>query len=148
MQLWVKVCAKGQCADEFCPYNQKCTSARTKTCGCKNGFVRNLVDDCIDIDECATNEHLCPKTSICENEKGSYVCRCPTGYEGANCTDIDECLKMVCGEKKKCVNNLGSYKCDCMEGFEKVNNSCIDTACVLNTIDCPNVCRKFLLETL
>ena len=140
-----KVCAKGDCSDEFCPFNQKCTSARTKTCECKNGFARNAVGDCVDFDECATNDHSCPEMSVCENVKGNYVCRCLAGYEGSSCVDIDECTRSVCNETEKCINSFGSYNCDCMEGFEQVKDYCVDIdECALNTTDCSHVCRNTL----
>ena len=143
MQLHKKVCAKGQCSDEFCPFNQKCSSPRTKTCECKNGFVLNAVGDCIDYDECATTDYSCPETSVCKNVKGHYECSCLTGYGGEKCVDIDECTESVCGEKEKCVNNLGSYNCECMAGFEKLEGSCIDIdECSLNSTDCSYVCRN------
>ena len=36
-----------------------------------------------DIDECASSEtNECDTNALCNNTKGSYVCRCVEGFEG------------------------------------------------------------------
>ena len=41
-----------------------------------------------DMDECLQGTHSCSVYAICSNTKGSYDCRCKTGYtgDGQNCT--------------------------------------------------------------
>ena len=45
-------CFPGRCLDANCPRNQKCVSATTINCECKNGFRFNEFSACIDVDEC------------------------------------------------------------------------------------------------
>ena len=35
-----------------------------------------------DIDECATETHICSVDAVCDNTKGSYNCTCKPGYSG------------------------------------------------------------------
>ena len=41
-----------------------------------------------DVDECFQGTHSCSVYAVCSNTKGSYDCRCKTGYigDGQNCT--------------------------------------------------------------
>lgn len=43
-----------------------------------------------DIDECLQRTHSCSVYAVCRNTKGSYDCRCQTGYtgDGQNCTRL------------------------------------------------------------
>ena len=36
----------------------------------------------VDIDECRTNNFDCDKNATCENNAGSYDCKCNAGYSG------------------------------------------------------------------
>ena len=63
------------------------------------GIVTNLdVPDlsdqiqCIDIDECILETHLCDPFATCANTFGSYTCQCDNGFigDGHTCSDIDE----------------------------------------------------------
>ena len=65
-------CVRGQCQDAFCPDNQRCISATTEECECKDGFQFNDDSACVDIDEC--EEDLCNEQSECTNSIGSYTC--------------------------------------------------------------------------
>lgn len=35
-----------------------------------------------DIDECAMGTHDCHPMAFCNNTPGSFICICPTGYQG------------------------------------------------------------------
>ena len=73
-------------------------------CECADGFemhgivtnsdVSDLNDqiECIDIDECSLDTHLCDPFSTCTNNFGSYDCICNDGFtgDGYTCSDIDE----------------------------------------------------------
>ena len=72
-----------------------------------------------DVDECLQGTHSCSLYAICSNTKGSYDCRCMTGYtgDGQNCAwlgknpfiasrvgrksfnDIDDDIKSYCESK-------------------------------------------------
>ena len=47
-------CREGNCTDEICPANEKCVSPTSSACQCREGFVRDESQVCIDIDECST----------------------------------------------------------------------------------------------
>ena len=73
-------------------------------CDCGDGFemhgivtnsdVPDLDDqiECLDIDECLLDTHLCDPFSTCINNFGSYDCDCNNGFtgDGFTCSDIDE----------------------------------------------------------
>ncbi|XP_077993986.1 uncharacterized protein LOC144447778 [Glandiceps talaboti] len=52
------------------------------TCVCDSGWTGNgSLGNCIDINECATNDNLCNDTiTECVNTEGSYQCDCIPGY--------------------------------------------------------------------
>ena len=52
-----------------------------KSCGCATGFEFNLTNQCIDVDECST-ENDCSENAICNNTIGSFVCQCLPAFEG------------------------------------------------------------------
>lgn len=84
---------------------------------CRFGYVMSEDNQCVDIDECATDAHQCNPTQICINTDGGYTCSCTDGYwlvEG-QCLDIDECRYGYC--QQLCANVPGSYSCTCNPGF-------------------------------
>ena len=66
-------CFPGQCQDSFCPQNQKCISATSTGCQCKEGFQLNNLSVCEDIDECEQNK--CDDQAECLNTIGNYICQ-------------------------------------------------------------------------
>ncbi|GAB1602870.1 uncharacterized protein LOC115212292 isoform X2, partial [Argonauta hians] len=91
----------------------------------KNPFICGIdpVPLCQNIDECSTNQTICPYR--CIDKIGSYTCLCNQGYQdmdplnkGKNCSDIDECLIKNAGCQQKCNNTAGSYYCTCKDGWE------------------------------
>ena len=84
------------CAGVECPENASCNAAGT--CDCSEGFIMNenaiceqsdlcsavvcetgfVCDDstgeCVDIDECADNSHMCDSFEQCVNQDASYSC--------------------------------------------------------------------------
>ena len=55
--------------------------------------------NCVDINECATNNSPCGANSICDNTDGGFACGCKFGYQldtNGQCVDIDECADQHC----------------------------------------------------
>ena len=75
---------------------------------------------CEDDDECESGLHRCNYHQNCINNRGSYICECKTGFEGATCDDHDECLENThrCHINADCANTIGSYQCGCKYGYE------------------------------
>ncbi|EEB18651.1 conserved hypothetical protein [Pediculus humanus corporis] len=96
---------------------------------CPKGYEATA-NGCMDVNECTSKKHTCKGLAECKNERGSYSCVCPTGYQLApdnSCEDINECSFYLCPFNSKCVNTPGSYRCDCNLGFKNVNeNTCQD----------------------
>ncbi|KAK0048177.1 mucin-like protein [Biomphalaria pfeifferi] len=102
-----------------------CNTTLDKYCpACPAGFQGDGFQ-CLDIDECGTNNGGCQQN--CTNNLGSFQCSCFGGYSqnGTVCTDIDECLNQTTckSDFQLCTNFDGSYKCNCMPG--RIGDSCI-----------------------
>ncbi|XP_053387368.1 fibrillin-2-like isoform X2 [Mercenaria mercenaria] len=109
-------------------------SDKTWPCSpCPVGRHEKFIGDkqnCEDIDECTTTEHLCHQG--CDNTNGSYRCTCEKGYDldsdGFHCSDIDECTDhKLCSQTEVCVNTIGSYTCNCAPGSmrHEETNTCV-----------------------
>ncbi|XP_042316517.1 fibulin-5 [Sceloporus undulatus] len=125
------------------------TAARTPLI-CRFGYQMSDSNQCVDVDECASESHQCNPTQICINTEGGYTCSCTDGYwllEG-QCLDIDECRFGYCHQL--CANVPGSYSCTCNPGFilnddgrscQDVNECTTTNPCVQN---CVNTYGSFL----
>ncbi|XP_022241754.1 adhesion G protein-coupled receptor E2-like, partial [Limulus polyphemus] len=72
-----------------------------------------------DINECL-EPNSCGKGAQCQNNPGSYDCRCPQGFSGdpyQSCQDVDECVHNPCGSGAICTNLIGGYQCSCPPGY-------------------------------
>ncbi|CAI5764412.1 fibulin-5 isoform X1 [Podarcis lilfordi] len=117
---------------------------------CRFGYQMSEGNQCVDVDECASESHQCNPTQICINTEGGYTCSCTEGYwllEG-QCLDIDECRYGYC--QQLCANVPGSYSCTCNPGFilnedgrscQDVNECTTNNPCVQN---CVNTYGSFL----
>ncbi|XP_077540888.1 fibrillin-2-like [Haemaphysalis longicornis] len=133
------------CVQDWCgtaPISGTCEPIPTS---CRAGYTFDATSQrCEDIDECATNKHNCRDDQTCENRRGSFTCKCQSGYRVTSwgCEDINECTRSygrVCCSNSVCINKPGSYECECKSGFEKGPNgrTCIDiNECDLNTHNC------------
>ncbi len=95
------VCAPG--AAKVCNDGNPCTA---DVCDATKGCQQPLA-----VDNSPCGDGIC---------KGGS-CTCASGYvgTGANCTDIDECLKNNggCNTNASCTNSVGSFKCACKNGY-------------------------------
>ncbi|XP_074070799.1 protein HEG homolog 1 isoform X2 [Macrotis lagotis] len=69
-----------RCASNPCLHDGKCvedSSGHGYRCVCTPSWQG---DDCsLDVNECLSNP--CPSLAMCNNTQGSFVCRCPIGYQ-------------------------------------------------------------------
>ncbi|XP_048581956.1 uncharacterized protein LOC5522228 isoform X2 [Nematostella vectensis] len=91
------------------------------TCSCKPGYTptfsgsvsdgtRNLTS-CDDVNECARDPRPCHENAACTNTKGSYLCRCNSGYtgDGKDCKpkrmfDLNRPRYVYCERKRRYEN--------------------------------------------
>ena len=124
------------------PFESTCRNTKgSYECDCNIGYIGADDNVCIDIDECANNDHFCHSFADCRNTDGSYSCKCELGYEGSGlvCLDVDECrrsdLSKCHDEYGICTNNVGSYECDCISGYTGDGIFCDDIDECFNGID-------------
>ncbi|WAR15334.1 MEGF6-like protein [Mya arenaria] len=108
--------AQRECNKALCLNGGECSSSTGNRCNCPAGFQGARCE--YDVNECNDNNGGCDHE--CCNTIGSYVCKCPPGYQlgsdGRACLDIDECISNNGGCQHKCVNENGSYRCECPAG--------------------------------
>uniref|UniRef100_A0A7M4E463 Neurogenic locus notch homolog protein 2 n=1 Tax=Crocodylus porosus TaxID=8502 RepID=A0A7M4E463_CROPO len=97
-------CANGStCIDRVASFACICPEG-------KAGLLCHLDDACV--------SNPCQKGALCDTNpmNGHYICTCPQGYKGADCTeDVDECAMAnsnPCEHAGKCVNTEGSFHCE------------------------------------
>ena len=117
-----------------CEGNSKCVEGK---CICDAGFQKIGNEECMDINECSTNNGGCAQ--ICTNTEGSFECNCESGYilnvDNKTCNDIDECTNETanCSENATCKNTQGSFECTCNSGYEGDGITCtIVAVCIDN----------------
>ncbi|WAQ95238.1 FBP1-like protein [Mya arenaria] len=91
---------------------------------CQANQTFDIVDECIDIDECKTGSSGCNLDStVCRNTIGGHECVCKDGFNnptGVSCLDINECSvnNGGCYNFASCENAPGSYSCSCPSGHK------------------------------
>ena len=141
-------CLPGSCQENVkCGSFEECESETSFNCVCTKGFERGDQQLCVDVNECE-NEPGCQSNSFCVNFIGGYNCTCSEGFDGDNCTDINECDTNLfeCNQNQTCVNTEGSYECKCKSGFTESDSSCYDIdECSLKIHNCSSndICRNF-----
>ncbi|KAL8604300.1 hypothetical protein ACOMHN_023670 [Nucella lapillus] len=127
----------------MCNCNERATCYKFKGCVCDSGWSGVTCSD--DVNECEGMASVCPGNLTCQNNPGSFVCVCSSGFEKVNnyCVDIDECAvstKNTC--QQVCTNTGGSYVCSCHAGYTyyAANNTCV--ACADNHwgVNCSQIC--------
>ena len=135
--------------DGTCSFDGSTTATYGKpgggySCWCPDGLEwDNSINDCVDIDECATGAHTCGGNAgaECVNAHGDFYCSCKTGFfnevvmsqflqddgnymNPADCTNAVECDKTIAALTS------GGYcsggQCSCTAGTE-CTTACYDT---------------------
>ena len=135
--------------DGTCSFDTTTTATYGKpgggfSCWCPDGLEwDHSINDCVDIDECATGAHTCDGNvgAECVNAHGAFYCSCKTGFfdeivmsqflqddgsymNPADCTNAVECDKTIAA-----LNPGGAYcatgSCSCTAGNE-CSMSCYD----------------------
>uniref|UniRef100_A0A8C0GY29 Neurogenic locus notch homolog protein 2 n=1 Tax=Chelonoidis abingdonii TaxID=106734 RepID=A0A8C0GY29_CHEAB len=131
-------CSKNidDCFNTACAVGSTCIDrVASFTCICpegKTGLLCHLDDACV--------SNPCLMGALCDTNplNGHYICTCPQGYKGADCTDdVDECAMAnsnPCEHAGKCVNTEGSFHCECLKGYtgprcEMDINECVSEPC-------------------
>ncbi|XP_046546621.1 fibrillin-1-like [Haliotis rubra] len=121
------------------------TCDKKEGCQCKDGWLGLRCDQ--DRDECAQGA-VCPQSSDCVNNPGSYRCVCRSGYRLNNvtntCDDIIECDEQALNTcDQKCINNVGSFVCECNDGYVRETDRCRDVdECATGKDECQHNCRN------
>jgi len=109
--------------------------------------VRQMFVRVNDVDECAQGTSGC--SQLCENNVGSYTCKCMNGYQMVNdsmtCQDLNECeLDHDCSQL--CWNTPGSFFCSCRRGFQLQSDQrkCqdLDECAYPNMHNCTQLCNN------
>ncbi|KAH3844553.1 hypothetical protein DPMN_086812, partial [Dreissena polymorpha] len=78
---------------------------------------------------CNARNGMCDHT--CLTERGVPKCSCRSGYmldtneyscralykDNVSCTDVDDCVGVVCQHGGRCDDNVNSYLCSCATGY-------------------------------
>ncbi|XP_045393364.1 nephronectin isoform X3 [Lemur catta] len=131
-----KTCSQGAwtCSMANCQYGCDVVKGQVR-CHCPSPGLQLAPDGrtCLDVDECATGRASCPQSRQCVNTFGSYICKCPTGFDlmyiggKYQCHEVDECSlgRHQCSGFARCHNVHGSYKCRCKDGYHGDGQRCV-----------------------
>ncbi|CAB4059875.1 unnamed protein product [Lepeophtheirus salmonis] len=160
-----QVPCKDPCSEVNCGNHASCQlDGNEAYCVCDQGWSynpKNLLQGCIDFDECNTISNgsptgKCGVNTVCDNLEGSFQCTCSPGFTGdpfVGCYDLDECSsalpRNICGtDNALCENVEGGYNCKCLNGAQFDSNSltCPDDSkekCK-NSSECPGnaICKS------
>lgn len=97
-------------------------------------LTSNIFKNCVDIDECQTDQICGGENFECQNSAGSFQCICSPGFVSTpnGCVDLDECSEgVVCrgGNTSVCVNKHGGFECQCAKGYTghpESQEGCVD----------------------
>ncbi|XP_064597834.1 LOW QUALITY PROTEIN: uncharacterized protein LOC135464334 [Liolophura sinensis] len=115
-----------------CEENAKCYMGQ---CRCKDGFRRDILGECEDINECEEKSPC--GDQLCKNKDGSFECTCQNGFVkyGERCLSARTCSSNDdCHTRASCVNS----KCQCNQGYEGDGKDHCDNVneCLEETDDC------------
>ena len=97
-----------------CGYYGTCSvvthnNAASYSCDCVDHWYGA---QCENYDPCNHGPNPCENGGTCTDIGGNYVCSCPTGYSGDNCSE-DICQPNPCGAGT-CSSDANGYVCDCV----------------------------------
>lgn len=104
---------EGGLSGHYCHTNTRCVNVvGGYVCQCLPGYARRDKFNCVEVDECSSENHGCHATAECRNTPGSYTCRCRDGYtgDGYTCTPIcvGGCLNSgICTSPGECTCPAG-----------------------------------------
>jgi alpha-tubulin suppressor-like RCC1 family protein len=141
----------GTCTAGVCGANGSCamTGGNTYKCNCTGNYGgRNcetckpgyLGATCTEEDNCYIARQQggmpCGTHGTCVDGTGTYTCTCASGYDGAECDNLNECLPSnPCLNGGTCVDGNLSYTCNCPTGWT-------GNRCMSDVNDCsPNPCQ-------
>nr|CUU99098.1 neurogenic locus notch protein [Hymenolepis microstoma] len=144
-----QTCEDAPCANhaQCLPLSQLDTnqSAYQFRCLCETALGNFTGEFCHeDIDECL--KEPCRNGGECLNTPGSFICRCPVGFEGRFCearsNPCDDTYGPVCANGGICSTVNGKAICRCPTGFsgshcEVENNECAQKPCLNGGICVP-----------
>ena len=115
-------CKRDECNNATlnnCSANARCIEQDIEySCECNSGFAGDGFN-CTDL--CEINNGNCGANQSCtvDSRFNRTSCSCPTGYEGRECTNINECdTTFTCfSSASDCVDTDGSFRCDCKDGY-------------------------------
>ncbi|XP_053372976.1 fibrillin-1-like [Mercenaria mercenaria] len=135
-----------ECESNPCQNGATCNNLlNSYTCMCADGYHGT---DCETECENGMWGPSCGIQCSCDNETSTGCnhatgCVCKAGYDGINCTDINECTNGThdCPENAICTNTPGSYSCACKPGYRGSLSGCEE--CTSNTYgdECSGQCR-------
>ena len=133
---------KAECMNSIGTYDCECKSGFIgdgRDCSCRKGYEMDNAGNCIDIDECSS-EDTCHPNAECQNIIGSYECKCKYGFVGNDetcqdvcyrrdesneCIEIDDCkVSNKCHDKADCFKSVGNYTCQCKNDYIGNGTSC------------------------
>eukprot|EP01052_Picozoa_sp_SAG31_P014430 SAG31_NODE_896_length_11159_cov_6.749186_2_plen_1354_part_00 len=140
-----------QCQDGYSRPSSQPTGPASDVCRpivCALGTTLSI-NDCIDVDECASRP--CANNGTCENGDNRFNCVCSQGFSGPTCeVQFDPCsVEGVCSGSGTCTAlTTEDFNCDCDDGYDgAVCDSCSagfvrdGAACVDDPCEPENPCR-------
>jgi hypothetical protein len=101
------------------------------TCGpCPAGYMQNgMYANCVDVNECLTNNGGCDPLTTCTNTPGGRTCgACPAGMlgDGVSGCKMPHCDPGLCGTYATCAAGTTGAGCACVGGFSGGGATCTD----------------------